>query len=78
MNPIVDRMADDPGWYRGLSPDKKQQLNKRFWNEGRLKLEPWLAGRIEHPNIKLHPRTQVTGVKPGDSGSRWPSTAARC
>ena len=68
VSPIVDRLADDPGWYRRLSADEKQQLDQRFWSEGRLKLEPWLAGRIEHPNIKLHPRTQVTGTKPGNSG----------
>jgi cation diffusion facilitator CzcD-associated flavoprotein CzcO len=68
VSPIVDRMADDPGRYRRLSPDEKKQLDQRFWNEGRLKLEPWLAPRIDHANIKLHPRTRVTGADPGASG----------
>ena len=68
VNPIVDRMADDPGWYRRLSPDAKQQLDQRFWSEGRLKLEPWLASRIKHASIKLHPRTAVTGADQGASG----------
>ena len=67
VTPLVDRMADDPGWYRRLSPDEKRQLDQRFWNEGRLRLEPWLANRIQHPNIKLHPRTNVTGVDAGAS-----------
>ena len=30
--------------------------------EGRLKLEPWLAPRIDHPNVTLHPRTRLTGA----------------
>jgi cation diffusion facilitator CzcD-associated flavoprotein CzcO len=55
VNGIVDRMSADPGWYRRLGPDEKDRLNQRFWEEGRLKLEPWLAGRIDHPNVHLHP-----------------------
>ena len=68
-------MADDPGWYRRLSPNEKQQLNQRFWTEGRLKLEPWLANRINHANIKLHPHTQVTGADAAPSGIHVPSNS---
>jgi hypothetical protein len=68
VNPIVERMTDEPGWYRLLSPDQKQQLNQRFWNEGRMKLEPWLGSRIRRAGIHLHPRTQVTGADQGVSG----------
>jgi cation diffusion facilitator CzcD-associated flavoprotein CzcO len=62
VDAIVDRLADDPGWYRRLSPDEKRALDRRFWSEGRLKLEPWLAPRIDHPNVTLHPRTRLTGA----------------
>ena len=68
VNALVDRISADPGWYRRLSADEKNQLNRRFWEEGRLKLEPWLAPRIDHPNVHLHPRTNVTGTNPGASG----------
>jgi cation diffusion facilitator CzcD-associated flavoprotein CzcO len=68
VNGIVDRMSADPGWYRRLGPDEKDRLNQRFWEEGRLKLEPWLAGRIDHPNVHLHPHTQAQGAEPGSSG----------
>ena len=61
-------MIDDPGWYRRLSAQQKRGLDQRFWSEGRLKLEPWLAGRIDHPSIRLHPRTQVTGARPASTG----------
>jgi cation diffusion facilitator CzcD-associated flavoprotein CzcO len=66
--PLIDRIADDPAWYRRLGADEKQQINDRFWGEGRLKLEPWLAPRIDHPNVRLHPRTELRGVDPTDSG----------
>lgn len=68
VNPLVDRITVDPGWYRRLGPDERNQLNRRFWEEGRLKLEPWLAPRIDHPNVHLHPRSNVTGTNPGASG----------
>ena len=68
VNGIVDRMSADPGWYRRLSPEEKAQLNRRFWEEGRLKLEPWLASRIDHPTVRLHPNTQVKDTRVGDSG----------
>ncbi len=70
VNALVARMGDDPGWYRRLSENERQQVNERFWTEGRLKLEPWLADRIDHPNVKLHPRTEVTGAHASDSGIR--------
>lgn len=65
---LVDRMSADPGWYRRLSTEEKAELNRRFWEEGRLKLEPWLASRIDHPAVQLHPNTQVKDTRVGDSG----------
>jgi cation diffusion facilitator CzcD-associated flavoprotein CzcO len=62
VNGIVNQMSTDPGWYRRLTPTEKEQLNRRFWQEGRLKLEPWLASRIDHPNIHLYPNTEVIGT----------------
>jgi cation diffusion facilitator CzcD-associated flavoprotein CzcO len=68
VNDIVDNMSQDPGWYRRLTAEEKDQLNRRFWEEGRLKLEPWLAPRIDHPNVHLHPHTNVSSTSVGDSG----------
>ena len=34
-----------------------------MWAEGRLKLEPWLAARINHDEVKLFPNSQVTTCK---------------
>jgi cation diffusion facilitator CzcD-associated flavoprotein CzcO len=63
VNPLVDRFATDPGWYRRLTPSAKDELGRRLWAEGRLKLEPWLASRVRAPNIHLWPNTQVAGFR---------------
>lgn len=68
VNGIVDNMSHDPGWHRRLGSDERDRLNRRFWEEGRLKLEPWLAPRIDHPDVVLHPRSNVTGSSPKDAG----------
>jgi thioredoxin reductase len=63
VNGIVDHMSTDPGWYRRLPATEKQQLNRRFWQEGRQKLEPWLANRIDHSNIHPYPNTEVANTR---------------
>lgn len=60
---IVDGMVDNPGWFRGLAAEEKEQVVKRMWGEGRLKLEPWLAKRITQERIHLFPETQVTDCR---------------
>lgn len=62
VNPLVDGMAADPGWYRRLAQAEKDQVGRRLWAEGRLKLEPWLAPRVRQPAISLWPNTRVAGV----------------
>jgi NADPH-dependent 2,4-dienoyl-CoA reductase/sulfur reductase-like enzyme len=52
-------MNEDANWFRRLSQDEKETLNKRLWAEGRLKLEPWLEPRIGNDRVKVLPRTEV-------------------
>jgi thioredoxin reductase len=59
VNPMVDAMVDDPGWFRNLSQEEKDELNHRFWAEGRQKVEPWLESRVMKGTVKLWPNTQV-------------------
>ncbi len=68
VNPIVDSMVSDPGWFRRLTSKEKELVSYRLWAEGRLKLEPWLAARINNEQIKLLPHTQVTAGKQLSSG----------
>jgi cation diffusion facilitator CzcD-associated flavoprotein CzcO len=46
------------GWFRGLPEDERKAIAQRFWQVGRLQLEPWLAHRITAAH--LHPRTAIT------------------
>jgi thioredoxin reductase len=59
VNPLVDGMVENPGWFRNLSPEEKAVINHRLWAEGRLKVEPWLEARVLKETVKLWPNTQV-------------------
>jgi cation diffusion facilitator CzcD-associated flavoprotein CzcO len=60
---LVDAMVEDPGWYRRLRAADKNAIDRRFWAEGRLKVEPWLRPRLDHPSVTLWPNTRVTGCR---------------
>jgi len=68
VNPLLEMMVDDPAWFRNLEEKEQQRLNQRFWAEGRLKLEPWLAQRLDHPSIKLWPRTEISACSVDSTG----------
>jgi FAD-dependent urate hydroxylase len=48
------------GWFRSLPEAERAAIARRFWQVGRLQLEPWLAPRIASAN--LHPRAEVAEV----------------
>ncbi|MGH7541226.1 MAG: hypothetical protein ACRELC_09520 [Gemmatimonadota bacterium] len=56
-------MVDDPGWYRRLSDEERRALDRRSWQEGRLKLEPWLAPRVHADGIALSPEQTLVGSR---------------
>ena len=67
INVIVDNMANDPSWFRRLPQSEKDAISHRMWAEGRLKLEPWLAPRINDPRIVIHPNTELaSSTEQGD------------
>lgn len=59
VEPLTETMVNDPGWYQNLSPTEKEEINARFWAEGRLKLEPWLESRIRKEAVHLWPNSQM-------------------
>ena len=63
VNPMVQGMVDNPGWFRNLSPEEKDAVNGRFWAEGRLKVEPWLKSRVMKETVRLWPNTRVVSCK---------------
>lgn len=67
--PLVDNMAVHPGWFRELSAEEKDDVNYRLWAEGRLKVEPWLAGRISADSIHLWPNSALSACRELPDGS---------
>jgi cation diffusion facilitator CzcD-associated flavoprotein CzcO len=51
------------GWFRALPEADRAAIAQRFWQVGRLQLEPWLAPRIA--TAHLHPRTEIAALEPG-------------
>ncbi|HYK46230.1 MAG TPA: FAD-dependent oxidoreductase, partial [Parafilimonas sp.] len=58
-NAMVDRYENEPTWFRDLALPAKEDIRKKLWAEGRLKLEPWLKERIKKENIRIWPCTQI-------------------
>jgi len=65
---MLDQSEKQPGWWRQLPEAERTRIGQRFWAEGRLKLEPWLAPRIEVPGIELWPHTHVAGARTDPAG----------
>jgi lysine/ornithine N-monooxygenase len=63
------RTATDSGWFQRQTEAEREEIAYRFWVEGRLKLEPWLGKRLDHPTIKFWPNTEVTGADDKSDGS---------
>ncbi|HSC25888.1 MAG TPA: NAD(P)-binding domain-containing protein [Vicinamibacterales bacterium] len=66
---LVDGLVDNPAWYRNLTQAEKDDLSRRFWVEGRLKLEPWLAPRVERDPIRLWPNTRLVECREAAGGT---------
>jgi len=57
---LMDLTATVPGWFRHLPAEEQEAVTRRFWAEGRLKLEPWLTPRLDKPSVHRWPRASVT------------------
>jgi cation diffusion facilitator CzcD-associated flavoprotein CzcO len=63
VEPMIDSTVRWPGWFRALPLLRREAIERRFWAEGRLKLEPWLGHRVARPDITRRPRTAVNGAR---------------
>jgi FAD-dependent urate hydroxylase len=59
VDPLMELTVGVPGWFRGLPQEEREAVAKRFWAEGRLKLEPWLTARLTSPPVSRHARASV-------------------
>jgi thioredoxin reductase len=62
VEPLIEATVRWPGWYRALAPADREAIDRRFWAEGRLKLEPWLVPRLARPQIRRCPHATVTSA----------------
>jgi thioredoxin reductase len=66
---LAGNLPNDPRWYRSLSQPDKDIITARMWNEGRLKLEPWLAPRVQQDSIRIRPDRNVVAVRELEDGA---------
>jgi cation diffusion facilitator CzcD-associated flavoprotein CzcO len=53
------------GWWRSLPPAAREAITRRFWEVGRLTLEPWLPPRLD---ARVHRRPNTSVVRADDDG----------
>jgi cation diffusion facilitator CzcD-associated flavoprotein CzcO len=63
VDPLAQQTLAVRGWFRHLPNTEREALERRFWEEGRMKLEPWLAPRICKENVRLWPHSRVESCK---------------
>ena len=69
VEPLMKATMRWPGWFRALAPAAREAIERRFWAEGRLKLEPWLTPRLARREIRRWSKATVTSVAERPGGS---------
>lgn len=59
VDALVDNTLAHRGWWRRLPEAERTATQRRFWEAGRLTLEPWLVPRLDRPNVQRWPNHQV-------------------
>jgi FAD-dependent urate hydroxylase len=59
VGPLVNMTTEDAAWFRKLPAARQEDIHRRLWAEGRLKVEPWLQPRVLDDTVKLWPNSQV-------------------
>jgi cation diffusion facilitator CzcD-associated flavoprotein CzcO len=63
VDELMDLTLTVPGWFRNLPADEHEAIARRFWAEGRLKLEPWLTSRLDKPSVHRWPHASVEACR---------------
>ncbi|MGA2988791.1 MAG: NAD(P)-binding domain-containing protein [Terriglobia bacterium] len=63
VDPLMERTLEIRGWFRNLPKAEREAIERRFQEEGLLKVEPGLAPRISKYNVKLWPHSDVDSCK---------------
>ena len=58
----VERTLTVPGYWRNLPASERDAVEQRFWEVGRLTLEPWLTPRLDSRRVTVWPGNYVREV----------------
>jgi FAD-dependent urate hydroxylase len=61
----IDETLRTRGWWRSLPPAGREAVARRFWEVGRLTLEPWIPPRLDG---RVHRRPGTAVVRADDDG----------
>lgn len=62
VDEYVDQTLAHRGWWRRLPAEEQAAIGRRFWEVGRLTLEPWLVPRLTPGVVHRHPQCAVADV----------------
>ncbi|MBV9454125.1 MAG: FAD-dependent oxidoreductase [Rubrobacter sp.] len=63
VDELMDLTLTVPGWFHNLPAGEREAIARRFWAEGRLKLEPWLTPRLDKPSVHRWPHASVAACR---------------
>jgi FAD-dependent urate hydroxylase len=66
---MIDATARQRGWWRNLSDEERESIRQHFWDEGRLKLEPWLPARLNPDIVRRHSETMLLSCEETSNGA---------
>jgi cation diffusion facilitator CzcD-associated flavoprotein CzcO len=67
--PMVQATVADHAWWRNSPSTEQEAIRRRFWEAGRLKLEPWLAPRVHRANIRSWEKTRLVACETSSDGA---------
>lgn len=65
VDPLVEQTLAVPGWWRNLPAAERRAITRRFWEVGRLTLEPWLVPRLQ----RVHVHAGISEIDPARYGA---------
>ena len=68
VDAYVEQSIAERGWWRRLPAAEQQAIGRRFWEVGRLTLEPWLPARLPASRVESHPDAEVVSATAAGEG----------
>ncbi|MET8753241.1 NAD(P)-binding domain-containing protein [Streptomyces sp. NPDC004667] len=65
----LDKSLKEPGWWRHLPEEERQEIVTRCWTAGRATLEPWLPPLLDPEVVHVHAERDVRRVERAGTGS---------